>query len=179
MQQDMSGKNFGYIIAFLIPGFIGLWGLSYLSPLVGSWFSTATNASPTVGGFLYATIGSITIGLILHTLRWIILDKIHHITGIPESPLDYSKLKTFRKEYDYINEQHGRYYQFYGNTIFAIILAYTLYLISHQIMPWRVWAKTLVVLFVLVVLYIGSRDTLKKVYERTAALMQQKNEGGE
>lgn len=173
--QTLTEKNFGYVIAFLIPGFIGLWGVSYISPLARSWVMNTPNRIPTIGGFLYTTLASITMGLIIHTVRWAFLDTLHSRTGLAKPKLDFSRFKEVMKEFDYINENHGRYYQFYGNTLIAIILTYTIRQISLQKPPWSDWIIMVGVLALLGILFIGSRDSLRKVHERTAALMQ---EGG-
>lgn len=170
--EGFFGKNFGYVIAFLIPGFIGLWGLSYISPVVNSWIIRTPELQPTVGGFLYTILASITMGLLLHTTRWAILDPLHHITGIAKPKLDFSKLKGIKDEIDYIIQNHDRYYQFYGNTFMALIMTYSLRQFSIKLFPWTNWKESLVILFILVLLFGGSRDTLKKVYSRTAALMR-------
>ena len=53
--REVTGRNFGLLIAYILPGFVSLWGLAEFSPSVKSWLaaSTATpGAMPTVGGFL-------------------------------------------------------------------------------------------------------------------------------
>jgi hypothetical protein len=36
---EMSQKNFGLLIAYLLPGFVVLWGISFFSPTVQSWLT--------------------------------------------------------------------------------------------------------------------------------------------
>src|ERR1700730_3466555 len=92
--KDVTEKNFGVIIAFLVPGFLLLWGLSYSSPEIDGWLakSNAANA-PTIGGFLYATLTSLALGLLISAFRYLIIDGfLHRVTGLnPE--FDFTKLK--------------------------------------------------------------------------------------
>jgi hypothetical protein len=55
--KDFSDKNFGIIIAYLLPGFVTLNGLSFVSPTVAQWLATPPH-SPSVSGFLFVLIGS-------------------------------------------------------------------------------------------------------------------------
>lgn len=55
----LSSENFGVIIAYLLPGFVALWGVSYFSPTVASWIVASREGSPTVTGFMYVTLASL------------------------------------------------------------------------------------------------------------------------
>jgi hypothetical protein len=68
--KDVTAKNFGVVIAFLLPGFILLWGLSFSSDLVSTWLAKSSSGSASVGGFLYSTIASLALGLIVSAARW-------------------------------------------------------------------------------------------------------------
>src|SRR5258708_7235024 len=79
--KEPSVTNFGLLIAFLLPGFVALWGISYVSEPVRSWFGSTPDYAPSVGGFLYVTLASIVAGLTVSTVRWIVIDTVHHVTG--------------------------------------------------------------------------------------------------
>jgi hypothetical protein len=50
--KDVNEKNFGVIIAFWLPGFLFLWGLSYSWPEVATWLAkSGSGDAPTVGDF--------------------------------------------------------------------------------------------------------------------------------
>ncbi len=53
--QDVSTRNFGLLIAYLLPGFTTLWGLSYVSETIRLWLGSPPTSLPTAGGFLYVT----------------------------------------------------------------------------------------------------------------------------
>jgi hypothetical protein len=95
--KDITEKNFGVIIAFWLPGFLFLWGLSYSWPLVATWLakSNDTNA-PTIGGFLYATLASLAVGLLINAVRWALVQEVlfHGITRLHRAAINYENLKT-------------------------------------------------------------------------------------
>jgi hypothetical protein len=169
--QDLTEKNFGYLIAFIVPGFVAVKGLSYHIVVINAWLNGPLNGSPSVGGFLFATLGSIALGLVAHTARWLLFDPLCHLTGIRKPTLDYSRLKDCREAFDYINEQHGRYYQFYGNTIVSTIFTYTMRQTALHRGPIEDWAITIAVLFLVVLFFLGARDSLRKTYDRMSAVI--------
>ena len=56
---EWTDKNFGVVIAYLLPGFVALWGVSYFSPTVASWISVSQQGAPTVAGVCYVTLASL------------------------------------------------------------------------------------------------------------------------
>lgn len=168
--SEVTTKNFGLLIAYILPGFVMLWAVSPHSPTVQTWLGTSLADAPTVGGFLYVTLGSVAAGLTASALRWLLLDTLHHQTGIPKPRWDFSRLDVKLNAFDVLNEQHYRYYQFYGNTLVTLISASIL----------RGWwnvrsaADALVLAGILalsLLLFVGSRDTLWKYYRRVAELL--------
>src|SRR5438093_134632 len=51
--RDVTSENFGLLIAYLLPGFVALWGVSPAVPGAGAWLAAPPVGAPTVGGFLY------------------------------------------------------------------------------------------------------------------------------
>ena len=80
--SDISSRNFGLLIAYLIPGFILIWGLGQWSPDVAAWLAGADGAGPTIGGFLIISVASIAAGMTASAIRWALIDTIHHATGL-------------------------------------------------------------------------------------------------
>lgn len=60
--KEVSSGDFGLLIAFVLPGFIVLWGLRYFSATVRLWFSGA-GTTPTIGGFMFGTLASVVAGV--------------------------------------------------------------------------------------------------------------------
>lgn len=166
---DLSGRNFGLVIAYVIPGFIALWGLSWCSEAVRVWLQGTGTAGPSFGGALFVIVASIGCGLVLNAVRWATVDQVHHLTGLPHPHWDDSGLQKNLEAFDYLVENHFRYYQFYGASLVACVVAYA---------AWRVGggvdttggAEFGVSLLVGVFL-VSSRDALRKYYSGTSLLL--------
>lgn len=160
--KAVTSDNFGLLIAYLLPGFTILWGLSYVSDTVRSWLGASPFAAPTVSGVVYVTLASVAAGLTASTVRWLIIDKIHHWTGVPRPQWDFSRLQQNVAAYDVIVENKYRYYQFYGNMLVSLVLVYVS---RRQFLGF--WAAPigytdLGFLILGALFFVGSRDTYRK-----------------
>lgn len=164
---ELSVRNFGLLIAYLIPGFLALWGLSFLSPAVAEWLRGAGSAGPTVGGFLYVLLASVAAGMTVSALRWALVDRAHGMTGLRRPQLDFRNLSGKLDAFEQINEHHYRYYQFYSNSLIAILFAYPTWRIHGG---GNIWTD-LGFVFVEVVFAAGSRDALRNFYRRASQLL--------
>ncbi|TWU54713.1 hypothetical protein Poly51_34320 [Rubripirellula tenax] len=165
--QSLTNKNFGLVIAFLVPGFIAICGVSFRSTTVNVWIAGTEGVS--VGGFLYSTLAALFVGLLCSTARWLCLDWLHHHTGIARPEWDYVKLQANLGAYTLLEENHYRYYQFYGNSLFAWWIAYGCWrstLAGQEPQP-----ADLAFAGISLLLYLGSRDTLQKYYRRVEDLL--------
>ncbi len=172
--REISSNNFGLLIAFVLPGFTALWGASYLSPVLRSWLVGADPSGPTVGGFLYVTLASVACGLTVSTVRWATIDWIHHYTGLPRPRWDFSRLQEHFAAYKILNEIHYKFYQFNSNSLISVLFVYVARRI--QLGFWTApfgWVDAGLLLLA-VILYIGSRDTLRNFYERVSDLLDSK-----
>jgi hypothetical protein len=169
--KAVSSDNFGLLIAYLLPGFVALWAVSYFSETVQSWLGTSPVAAPTVGGFLYVTLGSTAIGLIISAVRWAILDTLHHRTGINEPNWRFAQLPERLPAFEALVEYHYRYYQFYSNMLVAILFSYGTRLTALHRWPGHDGWGEVALFLVVIVLFLGSRDTLRKYYSRASALL--------
>ena len=111
----MNEKNFGVIIAFLLPGFLFLWGLSFSYDEVTNWLATSSDsASPAIGGFLYSTLASLALGLLISAVRWLIIDHLLWLIGIRDPGINFKNLSNKDKYSAFLGvvENHYRYYQY-------------------------------------------------------------------
>jgi chromate transport protein ChrA len=169
--KDVTDKNFGTIIAFLLPGALLLWGLSLALPDVGDWFLLASaEKGPSVGGFLFSSLAALSLGLLLSAIRWLIIDHIHEWTGIAKPNLKFEKLTDQHtlSAFSGVVENHYRYYQYYANSLIAIIFATIVYFGTNGFPGWVISA---IVAFVCIALFLGSRDALSKYYERAGKIL--------
>lgn len=169
MNGNLS-KHFGLIIAYLLPGFIGLAGIAPLSPAVAEWLRPVNQGNLGIGPTVYVIFAAITLGMILSCFRWLLIDHVHHWTGIRRPVWDDSQLDGRLGAFDYLVEVHYRYYQFHANTIVAILVAYGL----NRIMttsPLLGIGTDLGVVIICAVLFAGSRDALSNYYAGTTRLV--------
>lgn len=162
-------KSFGIAIAYLVPGFVCLGGASRFSATVSDWMSIAPAAEPSVGGFLYATLGSLGAGLICNAFRWALIDTVHHRTGLCPPELDFAKLQPNIDAFQLAVEHNYRFYQFHSSMVLAIFF----YAVADQFSR-GLWSfVALAGLAVLeAVLFATSRDNLKRYYSRTRELLK-------
>ena len=166
---EISARNFGLLIAYLIPGFTALCGAGVFSPAVHAWL--AGPPGPSVGGFLYVTVGSVAAGMTVSAVRWALVDSLHAVTGLRRPAWDDSKLDVKLPAFEYIVDNHYRYYQFYANSFVALLFSYVAWRVSAA--GGTVAARWLDagVMFVESVFLAGSRDALRNYYRRTSNLL--------
>lgn len=168
MVRDLTDGSFGLIIAYLVPGAAAFAVASEYIPVAKNWFGLGP-ASPTIGGFLYCTLGSLGAGLTLSAVRWSTLDRLHHATGLPAPALDFAQLQRNYAAFQGAVENHYRYYQFYGNMLIVVLL---LAIEPHARSQWLSWPVGAIIATAVAVLYfIASRDTLAKYYRRTNSIL--------
>lgn len=168
--QDINSNNFGILIAYLLPGFIAVVGISFHSDVIRNWLTASSDQSPTVGGFLYVTVASLAMGLAISTLRWLVLDTIHHHTGISEPQRNFKRLQETLSAYQYLVQTHYDYYKFHGGMMLAMAFFFLAYEMSNQsVSTWMYLAfVALEWLF-----WLGMRDTLAKYYFQGDLLLQE------
>ncbi|NLE57768.1 MAG: hypothetical protein GX616_05360 [Planctomycetes bacterium] len=173
--STLSNQNFGLVIAYLLPGFVSLWGVSYFSPTVESWINAPQQGSPSVAGFMYVTLASLAAGVTVSAVRWAIVDHLHHATDIVPPAWKFANLEGKLQGYLALIENHYRYYQFYSNMLVAAGFSFAARVVSGGLRPsLSPWA-TIAFLALELVLFAGSRDTLRKYYSRTQQLLSSRH----
>jgi len=168
---DVSTRNFGYLIAYVLPGVVTLAGVARCSDIVRSWFVANPTETPTVGGFLFITLASVGVGVTVSAVRWLLLDTLHHATGIQQPRWDFSVLQKKYAAFEGAVENHYRYYQCYANMQVATAV--------YVFLQWPVWSglfpnprqAIFAVIVIQSLLFLASRDALSKYYARTSALL--------
>lgn len=172
--RDITSQNFGLLIAYVIPGMLALWGLAQICPPVDVWLHSTwmTTGDPaTVGGFLYLLLGSIASGLTVSTLRWLAIDRIHQWTGLRRPGWDDSKLQDKLAAFEALVDNHYRYYQFYSNGLVALIFVFAARMVHSGRCVCDLDRIDGGILFLFLVYWAGSRDTLRNYYTRAAFLL--------
>ena len=183
--KDITDKNFGVIIAFWLPGFLLLWGLSYSSPELSVWLSKSNVANaPTVAGFLYASLASLSAGLLISAVRWLVLDHFLHFWGTFMMPfwskgtssltrptLDMSRLadKDIFTAFNGAVENHYRYYQYYSNSLVAVTISFVSFAFKDGV---ALCSKlTFCAIIVGIALLLAAGDSLSKYHKAAFQLL--------
>jgi hypothetical protein len=169
--SELSEKNFGIVIAYVVPGFVALWGVACFSPTVASWIAASQTTAPTVAGFMYVSLASLAAGLVVSAVRWALIDTLHHATGVRQPNWEFASLDERLQGFLALVENHYRYYQFFGNTFIAAGFTYRASLIAEGRQIWRDGWTVLGFVVLEIILFIGSRDTLQKYYSRAERLL--------
>jgi hypothetical protein len=168
---DLSARNFGLVIAYLVPGFITVVAVGGLVPTIQPWLAAVPQGQPTVGGFLFVTLASVAAGMLISSIRWLVIDTLHHRTGIKQPKWDFSRLESNLDAYNLLVEFHYRYYQFNANTFVAMGIVYAVRLAGGcQWCGGPGWADFSFVI-VEAVLLAASRDALRKYYVRASQVL--------
>ena len=168
--METSNRWFGLIVAYLVPGFIGLAGVSPFLPEVGEWLQPVAWGDWGIGPTIYALLAATGVGMIVSCFRWLLIDQIHRWTGIVAPDWNDQLLEQKLEAFNYLVEHHYRYYHFYANGLMAILWAYLVNRILAT-SPLLGPGTDLGVLVLCAVLFVGSRDALLKYYARTGKLV--------
>lgn len=162
--QDASAANFGLFIAYVLPGFTALQGMPLLLGPGATWGGAGGVPGSTVADFLSGTVEAVPAGLTVSAVRWLLIDTLHHRTGLRPPVWNFAALDRNVAAFELLIHIHYRYYKFYANMVVALACAY---LSGGYALGWRGLAYwPLAALF-----FLGSRDTLRKYYERSGRLL--------
>jgi hypothetical protein len=160
--RELSITNFGLFIAYVLPGFTAMHGTPFL-PGPGAAWGTA-GPDPTITEFLSGTVEAVAAGLTVSTVRWLVVDTLHHRTGLKPPEWDFAALGSGVTAFEFLIQIHYQYYKFYANMVIALVWAY---LAAGYALGWRGLAYWLLA----ALFFLASRDSLRKYYERTGRLL--------
>ena len=113
--KDVTSTVFGLLIAYLLPGLIAFYALSFWSSRVEAWFDRILNGDASAGLIVFIIFGAIVIGLQLSPVRSLIFEQIicrdcrfnaKALSGIS----DAGRFAAYRLLID----EQLRYHQFWG-----------------------------------------------------------------
>ncbi len=171
MGLDFPAKNFGILIAYVLPGFVTLWGLAAKFEVIHAWLMGTDRYGLTVGGVLYVTAAAITIGMILNAVRWLIIDPLWHVLHIPKPDWDDALLETRLPAFERLVEDHFRYHQFYANSAIGLIVAFIAWRLSEGGAETSIGLPEACLASLEMTLLLSSRDALGRYYRRTSRLL--------
>ena len=125
-----------------------------------------------VGGFLYATLASILLGMALSALRWLVIDSLNASTGLRRPTWSDASLQQNLQALESLIEHHYRYYQFHSNMVVAIVLVYSAHLAAGS--SFLGWGSVEAIgALICTVFWLTARDNLKKYYASITTLLQE------
>lgn len=165
--QTVTNANFGLLIAYVVPGYLFLLGASFQNEWISLLLGQRDGSAPSVAGVILLTVIAVSIGLIASTIRWLIIDSIHHCLGLSNKKWDFAQLKSRVDGFQFLVESHYRYYQFYGNCIVSLPFA--------LMMRWSKtgfsWLEFFAAVFLWILFFAATRDSIRKYYERVTELL--------
>lgn len=169
--MEHINQQFGLLIAYVLPGFVGLGGVALIVPSVARWLQPfGFEGLSGIGPPVYAVLSAITVGMIISCIRWLVIDHVMHGIGVQAPRWSPSQLETHLSSFTYLVESHYRYYQFYANSVVALVWTYAIYR-AMSAAPWLGSASDIAIITLCGVLLLGARDALAKYYRRTAQLV--------
>lgn len=168
--MDILSRQFGLVIAYLLPGFIALIGVAPFVPMIAGWLKA--DQSGGFGAPVYALLAATAAGMVVSCFRWFLVDQILVMTGLERPAFNARALDQNASALNYLIENHYRYFQFYANTLVAIIWTYFIYR-SHGTSSHLTFVTDAGVMVLCAVLFAGSRDALGKFRIRSRLLAGQ------
>jgi hypothetical protein len=135
---DISSTFFGFTIAFLAPGMVGLFSLKYWFASVNQAFHTILTAKANAGLFLFVILAALVLGLVVSAIRWVLFEVIlerlaKSWVGDPptedqmEGKFDPAHLAALRAAVD----ETYRYHQLYGGLAITFPALFVGWLRTH------------------------------------------------
>ena len=168
--MDTLPKQFGLLIAYLLPGFVVLLGLEPVVPMLAEWFRPVNHADLGFGPPIYAVMAATTLGMAVSSIRWLVIDHLHGWMGVKTPPIDFAAMDGRLQEFSYIVEGTYRFYQHSANMLVAVALAYgtnRLLRTSPLLGP----GTDLGVFILCAIFFAASRDSLVRYYVRAGRLL--------
>ena len=167
--KDPLGKSFGLTIAFLIPGMVALYALSYFMPDLKTWFGLVAEQPTTVGGFLFVVVGSTGVGVVVSGVRWFLCDWFL----APRVRMNAQRRREGETEaaYQALIANHYQYYQFYANTSVALVWLFLSWLIVSEPDGMLVLGRLGLLSVSACGLLFFARDAMRKFNEKALQLL--------
>lgn len=130
--KELTSTTFGYIIAFILPGLLGLYGLALWFSGIDALLKPALAPNTTVGPSLFLLFCALTIGLFISATRFFIFERWlckHH--RFPQNMFRQLRESGNLLAFTAVVEQHYRYHQFYGGSAVAMLILFPRWMNNH------------------------------------------------
>jgi hypothetical protein len=168
--KAIENLDFGLLIAYVIPGFVGLYAMSFYSKPMRSLLGS-DRFVPQGGAVVPLVLLAIAAGISINAIAWATLRLVIQATGVARPNLNYALLTQEKSiAFQEIIQSNFHYYQYYVNTLTAFILLFVSYAmrnVRHSKALGFVGAVGLIV-----ILFFASRDSLQRTYSAMDALLK-------
>ena len=129
--KDVTITSFGLVIAYLLPGLLGLYGLSFWSAALRTTFGTFMTVESNVGLFLIVVLASLMVGMFANGIRWVVCE-VWCARWCQMEAAVYANLSGERKlgAYRAAIDEWYRYHQWWGGAAVVAPLCYVGWIIS-------------------------------------------------
>jgi hypothetical protein len=116
--------NFGLIIAYFLPGVLVTYALRFVSFRIDHLLNLVEEGQVFLGPATILIISALVTGLIISSVRVVLVEPLIHITGVPKPRVNYKKLAPPEQwaVYSQVVENIYRFYQFYGNILLGLLM---------------------------------------------------------
>lgn len=173
--MDITSTSFGLLIAYLLPGLVALFGLSYWIQELRDLFDAFLTGGSNIGLFLLVALASIATNLQVTLIRWAIFEEwiCRRYSLKPEDFKDMSnegKFSAFRGAVD----EHYRYHQFWGCMAIALPILFIGWAQRHDIYNffWNGFLITVLFLIVEGLTWSGAVKAYTNYVNRTRYIMK-------
>ena len=166
--MEKLGIEFRLIIAYLIPGIVLLYATTFYSSATKTLLF-GQNGIPESAAVVPIILLAIGAGIAANAITWAIVRPIIEFTSTKRPELNYANLTASDMQaFQVINDENYRYYQSYSNLFtsgITLIASYALSSTSLNI------TLIIVSLILLLILFLASRDSLKRAYNGMESLV--------
>jgi hypothetical protein len=167
--EEALHRSFGYVIAYILPGLVALGAIGMIRPEWALLAGVTDSSQITLSAWICLLLASLGAGLMVSAARWLLIDTLHHRTGLAAPPLDFGQLPQRLEAFLVAVEHHYRYYQFHANLFVSLLLVMAAHL-TRPAVPWS-WKVYTALGALELLLLITSRDCLRRYYSRLGQLL--------
>ena len=171
--KDLTSTSFGYIIGFLLPGIVSLYGFGLWYNQVPALLGPTANPESTLGPSLVFLLVSLAAGLLISAIRWVLYERL--ICRKKCFPADhFQKLKSPDKLslFKAVVDEHYRYHQFFAGMSIGLIPAFGGWLRLHHSPYWKFGLVLAAIAVLEALLVFTGMDSYCKYIDRGAAVIK-------
>ena len=169
--KSIAPLSFSQVIAYLLPGFVALYSLIYVSPRVAELMTSCLAKDAGVGPWFGVVLFSLIAGVSVSAFRGLVVDGVASWWTPPRTELDYSKLTNEHTLNAYIAavDNTYRFAQHCGNMFVAMVMLLILrcWADDNWLEHWRTHGSIATLAVVLFLAFrtqlAGSRKVIRKI----------------